>query len=124
MRGNASVCLLVGVAALRAATPTDAELDRGFTQTVRPFLTTYCVACHSGAQPAAQLDLRAYPNVAAVTADYPHWNLVMEKLAAGEMPPKAMKQPPADARQSVIAWVKAVRTNEAHKHVGDPGLVL
>src|SRR5215831_11477137 len=78
MRGNASVCLLVGVAALcvtaPAATPTDAELDRGFTQTVRPFLTTYCVACHSGTQPAAQLDLRAYPNVAAVTADYPHWN--------------------------------------------------
>jgi mono/diheme cytochrome c family protein len=124
MRGNASVCLLVGVAALRAAAPTDAELDRSFTQTVRPFLAAYCTACHSGAQPAAQLDLKAYPNIAAVTADYPHWNLVMEKLAAGEMPPKAMKQPPADARQAVIAWVKAVRSNEARKHAGDPGPVL
>jgi mono/diheme cytochrome c family protein len=124
MRGNSVVFLLVGAAALRAAAPTDAELDRKFSQTVRPFLTTYCVACHSGSSAAAQLDLRSYPNLAAVVADYPHWNLVMEKLTAGEMPPKAMKQPSADSRQAIIDWVKAVRTNEARKHAGDPGLVL
>src|SRR5215467_10774078 len=124
MRGKLAVFLLAGAAAMCAAAPTDTELDRKFSQTVRPFLTTYCVACHSGSSAAAQLDFRSYPNLAAVVADYPHWNLIMEKLTAGEMPPKAMKQPPADSRQAVIEWVKAVRTNEAKKHAGDPGVVL
>ncbi|HJZ99577.1 MAG TPA: DUF1592 domain-containing protein [Candidatus Solibacter sp.] len=109
---------------LRAADTADAELERKFSQTVRPFLAAYCVACHSGASAAAQLDLKSYNGLASVTADYPHWNLVMEKLSAGEMPPKAMKQPPADVRQAIIDWVKAVRTNEAKKHAGDPGVVL
>ena len=95
MQGKGIVWVLVGIAAIpcvRAADPTDAELDRRFSQTVRPFLTSYCIGCHSGASAAAQLDLRSYTSVAAVTADYPHWNLVMEKLAANEMPPKTMKQ--------------------------------
>jgi hypothetical protein len=127
MQGKGIVWVLVGIAAIpcvRAADPTDAELDRRFSQTVRPFLTSYCIGCHSGASAAAQLDLRSYTSVAAVTADYPHWNLVMEKLAANEMPPKTMKQPPAEARAAVIDWVKSIRANEAHRHAGDPGLVL
>src|SRR5689334_2032609 len=101
-----------------------AALERNFSQVVRPFVTAYCVSCHAGASAAAQLDLGAYRTLAAVTADYPHWNLVMEKLAAAEMPPKGMKQPPAEARQGVIDWIKAVRLNEARKNAGDPGPVL
>ena len=49
---------------------------------------------------------------------------MLEKLAAKEMPPKPAKQPSADARQAVMDWIQAVRTNEAHKSAGDPGLVL
>src|SRR5438105_1806410 len=128
MRGNAlNWVRVLGIAAmpcLRAADYADADLERKFSQTVKPFLATYCVACHGGNAPAAQFDLRPYSTVASVTADYPHWNLVMEKLSAGEMPPKAMKQPPADTRQAVIDWVLSVRANEARKHAGDPGAVL
>src|SRR5947209_15060860 len=106
MRGN--WVLLLGVAAMscaRAADSADADLERKFSQTVKPFLVSYCIACHGGKSPAAQFDLQPYSTMAAVTADYPHWNLIMEKLAAGEMPPKAMKQPPAESRQAVIDWV-------------------
>jgi mono/diheme cytochrome c family protein len=127
MRGNVFVWVLLGIAAIPcvcAADATDAELDRKFAQTVRPFLASYCVACHSGTTPAAQFDLRSYTSVASVTADYSHWNLLMEKLAAGEMPPKTVRQPPAETRQDVIAWVKSVRASEVRKHAGDPGLVL
>jgi hypothetical protein len=99
-------------------------LDRNFTGTVRPFVATYCVACHSGGSPAGGLDLRSYTTVAAVVRDYPRWNRVLEKLIAEEMPPKAMPQPPAGTRQVVIEWIKAVRAGEAQKHAGDPGVVL
>jgi hypothetical protein len=62
--------------------------------------------------------------MAAVVRDYPRWAQVLERLTAKEMPPKPLPQPPADARQQVIDWVQAVRTNEARKNDGDPGPVL
>src|SRR5437016_11097136 len=92
-----------------AAGRADIDLERSFTQTVRPFLTSYCVVCHSGSAPAAQFNLKSYSHVAEVVRDYPHWNLVLEKLSAGEMPPKEAKQPPDNARRVVIAWVAAMR---------------
>lgn len=109
---------------IHAADTANSDLDRKFTQSVKPFLNTYCIGCHSGSSPAAQFDLRPYSNTAAVIRDYPRWNLVLEKLASQEMPPKQMKQPPADARQEVIHWVQEVRADEARRNAGDPGVVL
>ena len=118
--------LILGIipALLWAVEPSDAELERKFGQTVKPFLASYCIGCHSGATPAAQLDLHPYTSMATVIKDYPHWNLVLEKLTAKEMPPKGLKQPGEDTRQDVMNWIGAVRTSEARKHAGDPGDVL
>src|SRR5258708_37802728 len=107
-----------------AADAGNSDLERRFAQTVRPFLTSYCVGCHGGATPAAQFDLRSYSTMATVGRDIPHWSLVLEKLTAKEMPPKQAKQPSADARQEVILWVQAMRASEAAKNAGDPGSVL
>lgn len=111
------------------ATPSPAEapdsnLDKKFNDTVRPFLASYCVGCHSGSAAAAQLDLKAYNSMASVVRDYAHWNVVLDKLSSKEMPPKAVKQPPPELRQSVIAWIDSMRANEAKKNAGDPGIVL
>ena len=102
----------------------DSDLERQFAQTVRPFLTAYCTGCHGGSAPAAGFDLRSYSGVATVVHDYSRWNVVLEKLAAGAMPPKAARQPPAESRTAVIGWVRAVQANEARKNPGDPGPVL
>ena len=104
--------------------PTDADLERRFSQTVRPFVTSYCTDCHSGATPAASLDLQRYSTMESVVDDLGHWALVLSKLAAKEMPPKPMKQPAEELRRQVIDWITAVRKNEARKNAGDPGAVL
>src|SRR5262245_40587507 len=109
---------------LSAAQSDDADLDRQFAQTVRPFLSTYCTRCHGGAKPEGQFDLRQYSTIQAVIRDHSRWSLLVDRLAAREMPPKRAKQPPDDARQQVIDWVRAARRNEATKHAGDPGIVL
>ncbi len=115
---------LVAIALLSApAFAADADLEHRFTETVRPFVGKYCV-CHSGTAPAAQFNLRSYTSLSAVVHEYPRWNLVLERLAAREMPPHDAPQPPDAARQSVIAWISALRKSEAEKHAGDPGLVL
>jgi Protein of unknown function (DUF1587) len=113
----------IGVPTINPAT-SDADLDRQITQTVRPFLATYCTNCHSGSAPAASFDLQQFSSVASVVRDYPHWELVLEKLSAKEMPPNSMKQPPPEASRQVIDWIDALRKNEALKNAGDPGPVL
>jgi Protein of unknown function (DUF1592)/Protein of unknown function (DUF1588)/Protein of unknown function (DUF1587)/Protein of unknown function (DUF1585)/Protein of unknown function (DUF1595) len=109
---------------MNAAAPPGAGVERGFTETVQPFLNSYCTSCHGGAKPAAQLDLRQYSTTASVVQDFSRWNRVLARLAAKEMPPKAVKQPPDEARQQVIDWIQATWTNEARLHDGDPGVVL
>ena len=104
--------------------PNDADLARRFTQTVRPFVATFCVGCHSGPRPEASFDLQRYATMQSVVEDFPHWALVLGKLTAKEMPPRETKQPPEELRQQVIEWITALRKNEARKNPGDPGPVL
>src|SRR5581483_1597939 len=99
------------------------NLDQQFTNNVRPFLNKYCVGCHSGTSAAAQLDFKSYTNLTSVVHDYARWGLVLEKLTAKQMPPAPMPQPPDAGRQQVIAWIQSMRTTEARKNAGDPGLV-
>src|SRR5215467_16094156 len=73
---------------LNAANPTDADLERRFSQIVRPFVTTYCVVCHSGPTPAAGFDLQRYSTMESVAEDFARWALVLRKLGAKEMPPR------------------------------------
>ena len=117
-------CLTLLLLIAQHAWAAELDLERSFNQTVRPFLSTYCYACHATAAPAAQFDLRPYTSLAAVVQDFGHWNLVMDKLTANQMPPAPMKQPPPEARREIVEWIRAVRTAEARKHAGDPGPVL
>ena len=115
---------LLAVAPLRSADAPDAALDRQFQDTIRPFLTTYCLGCHGTNAPAAQFDMRPYSTVAAVIADLGHWRLMSERLRAVEMPPARMPQPSAELRARVIDWIEALAMREARRHAGDPGPVL
>src|SRR5215813_1069863 len=122
--GSAAILAMSLLSAGFAAEPAEAGLDRRFTQTVRPFLATYCLVCHGATNPAAQFDLRQYSAIADVIRDHPRWALVSQKLASMEMPPKGMKQPSSGEREQILQWIDAVRQTEAHKNAGDPGVVL
>lgn len=100
-----------------------ASLDTQLEGTVKPFVTKYCVGCHSGKNPAAQFDLKAYTDMGSVTREFPRWELVRSRLIAQDMPPKPMKAPPAEQTRSVIEWIQNVRTAEIRKSAGDPGVV-
>ena len=102
----------------------EADLKPRFNDTVRPFLNSHCLTCHSGDSPMAQFDLSGYTSLATVVEDYSHWALVLDKLTTGQMPPPQAQQPSSEDRQNVIAWIEAVRQNEARKNAGDPGIVL
>jgi len=115
---------LPAVAPLRSAGAPDDALERQFQDTIRPFLTTYCLACHGTNAPAAQFDMRPYSTIDAVIADLGHWHQMSERLGAGQMPPARMPQPSPELRGRVIDWIQAVAMREARRHAGDPGPVL
>lgn len=96
------LCLLVVMA--KGADRAEADLERRFTSTVRPFVETHCVSCHGKEKPKAQFDLSPYSTMGAAVQDHAHWALVLEKLIAKEMPPQDSKKHPAPKeREAVIA---------------------
>ena len=100
-------------------------LSNQFREQVNPFLQTHCHACHSGAAPEAELDLAKFTTLERIAREHQTWKMVLERLEAGEMPPKkAEKQPSADARAKVIEWIRDVRRFEGTRNAGDPGLVM
>jgi len=100
------------------------DLQKQFDATVKPFVGKYCVACHSGAQPTAQFDLKSYTSVDQVKEDFPRWSLLADRLTAHEMPPKQMPQPPQPLVDQIIRFVHDVRGEEIKRLGGDPGVVL
>jgi len=127
MRPLLLVVTLTAAAALpaKAADPDPTTIERTFTETVTPFLQTYCTSCHAKDHPKGDLDLTRYRSVAAIAHDDRQWVEVRDKLAADEMPPeKAEHRPAAAERQAVVAWIDSVRRHEAERNAGDPGVVL
>ena len=106
-----------------SADDVDDRLRQQFDADVRPFLETYCQACHEGDGAEGQLDLTTYRTGEDVVRDHRAWKKVLSRLSAGEMPPQGERQPSAKRRQAVIDWIERFREREAAKHAGDPGVV-
>ena len=129
LTGTLFVGALSGVTAIRpqraaVAMPTPAGLGARFDTVVAPFVKTYCLECHSGDKPEAELDLSTLTSMTAAV-DEPRWGLVLEMLESGEMPADdARTQPTAPARAQAVAWFRDLRTYEVARNAGDPGVVL
>ena len=101
------------------------DLEGDFTAAVRPFFEQYCVSCHGGNEPEADLNIAGYTTIGAAIADNEKLALVLEKLSAGEMPPEEAKaHPTAPERAHLVSWIEGVLEREAETHAGDPGIVL
>lgn len=110
---------------LTAAEPSATTLERGFAEKVQPFIASYCMACHGSQKQEGKLDLRGYSSLETVVKQHGVWELVLERLEAGEMPPdSARRQPKPEERQAVIEWIQGMRNAEARRNAGDPGPVL
>ena len=120
---------LVILAACLAARPepspgqNESLVERQFQATIQPFLKTHCASCHGGDKPKAGLDFSRFNSVEDVAKGIRRWEGVLEQLEAGTMPPQNREQPPAELRREVVAWIRALRKQEAKRNAGDPGPV-
>ena len=98
-----------------APTPASEELstvtlERGFRETVQPFLETYCLECHGKEKPKGDLNLSAYTTVDAVAKDSSQWETswTSSRRRRCRRRRRSGSRRPA-LRQEVIDWIEAVR---------------
>jgi len=103
------LAVLAGASTAQAAPPTGASV---FDEQVRPILTGKCLSCHAGDTKKGGLDLTRRASLLsggesgpAITEGKPAESLLIEKLEAGEMPPKNPLTP--QQVQAFRAWVEA-----------------
>ncbi|MEM7476331.1 MAG: DUF1592 domain-containing protein [Planctomycetota bacterium] len=102
----------------------DSELPLQFEQEVLPLLQKYCVDCHGSEDPDAMFDITRFEDSGSVARGFMTWQHVVDRVAAGEMPPTESEQPSQEAKRSLVGWSKAFRRREANRNAGDPGPVL
>ena len=98
---------LLGVEAV-VASPSSAEQTADaklFDEQFRPLLVRYCVKCHGGDKPKGKLRLENVTTDFADAATLARWTAVIERLEAGEMPPKGKPRPPAQEIQALTGWL-------------------
>ncbi|MGE3818601.1 MAG: PSD1 and planctomycete cytochrome C domain-containing protein [Isosphaeraceae bacterium] len=110
---NGMIALIVAATAT-AVTPTQAA-PPDFEREVAPILLNRCLECHSGGEPAGDLDLTTEPSALkggqsgpVIDRDRPDESLLLQRVVDGEMPPPKhgkSRALPAVERDRLARWL-------------------
>ena len=64
-----------------------------YQETIRPILQTYCFNCHGGEKVKGDVDFVKMESEEDLTEAFETWEIAIELLKEGEMPPDAADQP-------------------------------
>lgn len=96
-----------------------------FGEQILPLLASHCLECHDSSTREAELDLSIFESLSDVTEHHQVWEIVLQRVEAGEMPPEDASPQLDDARRRLLVqWIHRMRDAEAHRNAGDPGPVL
>lgn len=98
-----------------------ADLDRRFTQDVKPLLATYCLSCHTGDEAKGDTRLDHLTGVREIHAGAADLRLLREMVASGEMPPRSKPQPTEHERLTLTQWLDATLAYIPSDAAIDPG---
>ncbi|MDA0810763.1 MAG: DUF1587 domain-containing protein, partial [Planctomycetota bacterium] len=90
---------------------------------VTAFLNRYCVECHGATKPKGDFQIGQL-KVSANQADAENWQLVLDNLQLGEMPPKEAKQPTPAEVEKVTAWIQSELSRAVAELKGTGGEVV
>jgi len=74
-------------------------------QQLRPFFARHCVECHRGEKPKGNLRLDGLPLDLADATNRQQWSAVVERLRAGDMPPRESQRPAEQEVQALTDWL-------------------
>lgn len=118
----AAVALCVSVSSsAQTASPTS-DNTASFDETVRPFLTEYCITCHNDQLKTAGLSFASVVTSDTLTANSVMWDQVAARLRSGEMPPIGRPTPSPETVVAVTSWVDRLLERDTESPI-DPGRV-
>jgi len=94
-----------------------------FDAVVKPVLAKTCAMCHNDSLSSGGLNITAFLTPNSI-ADYRQgWETILQKVRAGEMPPKGIPRPPEAQLQALIAYVEGEFDKADRNTKPDPGRV-
>ena len=104
LRGLALVALLSCALQLHAAP----EERTGFNSIAAPFFKSNCVKCHGPEKAKGQVTLHDIDGDLAGERNLKRWELILDVLKAGEMPPEeAVNRPAKTEVAAVTQWIES-----------------
>ncbi len=118
--------LAASAAGARPAAPKAGPVVRAeqarFDRHILPLMTRYCVGCHSGAKPAAELDIRSAKTEADVLKNRPHWERIANAVRGHHMPPPGAATLAQRDRDLISGWIHTTFSRQ-DCDLRDPGRV-
>ncbi|MEO2013135.1 MAG: DUF1592 domain-containing protein [Fuerstiella sp.] len=114
---------LVAIVFTFAASELTAADGPDFGGAGRTFIKTYCIECHSGDQPKAGLSLVPFRDSASLVKQRKAWDVVLGRIATGEMPPKGQRKPSVAEAVAFTDLVKAIFDDHDRNAKPNPGRV-
>jgi Protein of unknown function (DUF1592)/Protein of unknown function (DUF1588)/Protein of unknown function (DUF1587)/Protein of unknown function (DUF1585)/Protein of unknown function (DUF1595)/Planctomycete cytochrome C len=98
---------LVGLCGLTATRPrASAEpVPAAFESSIQPFFAEHCYDCHDTRHHKGSLDLSKFQTATDVSTAPDTWDLVVQKLRSGEMPPEDEIRPEPEDVARVTKWI-------------------
>ncbi|MGE3438737.1 MAG: DUF1592 domain-containing protein, partial [Blastocatellales bacterium] len=115
--------LIWAAVALRGGQTQWAQSQPGFEQSVLPFLADNCYACHNTRRKSGELNLEVFKTTASILRERETWELVLQKLQTGEMPPKGAPRPDAAELKTITGWIEKEFDRLDRMAKPDPGRV-
>ncbi|MFN3240156.1 MAG: DUF1592 domain-containing protein [Planctomycetota bacterium] len=102
--GVAALALLTLGAAAQEA-PSGEQARASYTSLAQPFFRAHCVRCHGEDKQKGDVALHAFANGPASGQHVETWELVLDMLHSGEMPPEDEPQPDQQDRERLASWI-------------------
>jgi mono/diheme cytochrome c family protein len=115
---------LLAAAAALAQTPTKPKPDPAFEKNVTPVLGNVCKGCHNEQLSSGGLSLTPFLDPASLTKYRETWELIVEKVRSGEMPPKGIPRPPQAQVDALVGYVTGEFERADRSVKPDPGHVV
>jgi len=77
----------------------------GFDKNVKPILKNTCSGCHNATVMSGGVNLIPYMDASTVLEDRPSWDKILQKVEAGEMPPKGIPRPPQAQMTAMTTFI-------------------
>ena len=82
-----------------------------------------CVACHNAAMSSGDVNLATFDTAKSFDENRETWERVVSKIKTGEMPPPAMKKPPAADNLAITKYLEGEFARQDRTAKPDPGRV-